>query len=650
MSRFLSLAAALLLFASSTLQAQQLPIEAFTQRPEAWDVSMSPSGKYIALAVPSQDGLETTLEVTDLATGKSQIMRFGRQQHVSNIVWTADDQLVVSRAEIDPLLARPQTMGELYTTDVNARNQDVLFGYVPDVGNKRGKRKDHGFSSIVKVLNAEPGMALVSYSCWDCGEEPDTVIFRVDTRSGERKEVERQRGRASFQFDQTGEARLRTLWDADDEPSLFYRRNKGDAWTPLPKSIAGRLIYGTSFAADNNTVYALVADGMEPAQAYRIDLAAGTRVKLAGNPEISVSNFMYEGLNGKPFAVVFNAAKPMLQYIDPDSDWAKLHAGLMNAFPGQMVSFRNFSRDGNKVLFSVWSDRNIGSYYIYDLGSKQMTKVIDYKPSLKPEALAPTRAFAFTSRDGAKLLGLYTANGTGPKPTVVLPHGGPFGVTDTWGFDSEVQFLANRGYAVLQINYRGSGGRGEGFERAGWRGWGTTLQNDITDGLKYVISQQWADPNRVCVFGASFGGYSALMQPILNPGMYKCAIGYVGVYDLPLMVKTDKDRGMSARSLRFFARTLGDDPQALAGISPTRHASELALPILLVHGREDQTANFNQFRAMESALRGTGHPPETYVAGGEGHGFYKPENQAELFRRLEAFLNKHIGPGASATP
>lgn len=635
----------LLLFTPLVL-AQQTSIEAFTQRPEAWEVSMSPSGKHVALAVPSADGLETTLEVTDIATGKSQIMRFGRQQHVSDILWTADEQLVVSRAEVDPLLARPQSGGELYSTDIHAKNQDVLFGYVPDRGNKRGKRKDHGWSEVVKVLTSEPGMALVSYTCWDCGEEPDTVIFKVDTRTGERKEVERQRGRANFQFDQTGEARLRTTWDDNDEPVQYYRHRKGDAWTPLPKSIAGRMIYGARFAEDNNTVYALVADALEPAQAYRIDLEAGTRTKLAGDPNVAVSNFMYEGIDGRPFAVYYDAAKPVVQYIDPESPWAKLHAALLKDFPGQMVTFKNYSRDGNKVLFTVWSDRNIGSYYIYDIAAKKMTLIIDFKPALKPEAMAQTRPFEFITRDGQKLYGFYTANGTGPKPTVVMAHGGPFGVYDNWGFEDDVQFLASRGYAVVQINYRGSGGRGEGFQRAGWLGWGTTLQNDITDGLRYVIAQHWTDPQRVCTYGASFGGYTALFQPILNPGMYQCAIGYVGVYDLPLMRKTDQSRGMPKRSLRFFDRTLGTDMNELARISPALRAKELTIPILLAHGRVDHTAYFNQLKAMQDPLTASGNPPETFVADGEGHGFYKPENRAELFRRMEAFLNRYIGPGA----
>lgn len=610
-------------------------------------MELSPSGEYIALATPSADGLETTLEVTRLSTGKSQIMRFGRQQHVSDIHWTADDQLVVSRAALEPLKARPVSRGELYTTNVVAKNQDVLFGFVPDNETKRGKRKDRGWSVIAKVLNDEPGMALVDFTCWDCGEEPDTVIFKVDTRTGERKEVERGNRLASYQFDKSGEPRFRTTWDENDEPVLAYRRSKGDAWQPLPKSIAGRLLYAARFAPDGNTVYALVTDELEPAQAYRIDLKAGTRTKLAGDPDVAVSDFLYSGLDGIPFAVTYDAAKPALQYIDPDSEWAKLHAGLMASFPGHMVSFNGFSRDGNKVLFTTWSDRDVGSYYLYDRTTRQAQKIIDYKPWLKPEAMAQTRPIEFTNRQGQKLFGFYTAKGEGPRPMVVMAHGGPFGIYDNWSFDEQVQFLASRGYAVLQVNYRGSGGRGEAFQRSGWQGWGTTLQDDITDGVRWAIDNKLADPARICTFGASFGGYTALIQPILNPGMYRCAIGYVGVYDLPLMRKTDKNMGQSKRNTRFFDRTLGTDMDALAKVSPVQRANDVQVPVMLVHGRDDKTADFNQFKSMEAALKAQGKRVETFVVDGEGHGFVKPENRAELYKRMEAFLGKYIGPGAA---
>ncbi|HZV24152.1 MAG TPA: prolyl oligopeptidase family serine peptidase, partial [Luteimonas sp.] len=280
-----------------------------------------------------------------------------------------------------------------------------------------------------------------------------------------------------------------------------------------------------------------------------------------------------------------------------------------------------------------------------DRVQKKAQKLVDYRPWLKPDTLAPTRPIEFTTRDGQKLFGFYTAKGNGPKPLVVMPHGGPIGPYDYWTFDRDAQFLASRGYAVLQVNYRGSGGRGEAFERAGWKQWGGTIQNDITDGVKWAIDNKLADADRICIYGASFGGYSAMMQPILNPGMYKCAVGYVGVYDM-VMLRKDVHDGGSKRSIRVNDRAIGTDPKVLADYSPALRAGEIKIPVMLVHGKDDQTAEFGQFKAMEAALRATGHPAETMVVAGEGHGFAKPENVAALYDKLAEFLDRYIGPDA----
>lgn len=643
------LAAALLAFASATATAQQVAIDDLARRSEVNEVSLSPTGEYVALAVPTADGMETQLQILKLdGSGDTQVLRLARQQHVTGIIWTGDEQLVVSRAKMEPLLARPYSLGELLTSDVRGDKQEMLFGYVPDNGNKRGRRKDEGFASIARVLNSEPGHALVEFECWNCGEDPDTVIFKVDTTTGERKEVERADGLASFAFDQTGEARLRTSWDDNDDPVLYYRPAKGADWAPLPKSIAGRQLYGARFDTDNNTVYALVSDKGEPAQLYRIDLAAGTRTKLAGRDDIAVSYLMYAGRDGMPFAAVYDAASPTIQYVDPKSEWAQLHAGLLKSFPGQMLTLNSFSRDGNKVLFGVWSDRNPGSYYVYDRAAKRASKIVDFSPWLKPERLAQARPLEFKARDGSKLFGFYTAPaGNGPRPLIVMPHGGPFGPYDQWGYDSDAQFFASRGYGVLQVNFRGSGGRGETFQRAAWKQWGGLIQDDIADGVKYAIGAGLADASRICIYGASFGGYSALMNPIRNPGMYKCAIGYVGVYDLELLRKTDGTTH-SKRGRRFLDRQVGTEEAMLQATSPAQQVAKIGVPVMLVHGSADATAKFDQYRAMERALKAAGHPYETMVVEGEGHGFYKPENRAELYRRMEAFLHKHLDAGAGA--
>lgn len=227
---------------------------------------------------------------------------------------------------------------------------------------------------------------------------------------------------------------------------------------------------------------------------------------------------------------------------------------------------------------------------------------------------------------------------------VLMPHGGPIGIQDDWFYDGDAQFLANRGYLVLQINFRGSGGRGVDFQQAGYRQWGGTIQNDLIDGVKWAIAQKYADPNRICIFGASFGGYSALMAPIRAPGMFKCAVGYAGVYDMALLYKKGDTR-QSEAGRNAMRAIMGADEKDLDANSPDKLADKIDVPVLLIHGEDDQRAPFAQFKAMTAALDAAHKPYQTLVKPGEGHGFYDEKNNIDLLNTLQAFLEKHIGKG-----
>jgi len=635
-----------LLCTASATAAAQVPVEDFARHEEISSASLSPTGEYVALAVPTEDGMETRLHVVRLDNGDTQVLRFARGQHVTDLVWSDDKQIVVARAKMEPLKARPYSYGELMSTDVNGRNQETLFAYVPDSGTRRGRRKDEGFASVVKVLEQEPGMVLVDFTAGaDSRRDEDrtTSIYKVDTRTGRREMLEQTRETATFQFDHSGRPRLRITTDDNDDPVLAYRPTPGSDWQPVPGSLAGYAMSLRYVAPDDNTAWAMIVDRDEPAQLYRVDLAKGTRERLAGRPDVEIASLMYAGHDGPPFAVVYREDKPMVQYLDTASEWAGLHAGLLKAFPGQMVSILEWTRDDRKLLFFAWSDRNPGSYYIFDRDTNRVRLVNALRPWMDAATLSPSRPVSFQSRDGLTLHGVYTAPaGDGPKPLVVLPHGGPHGPYDTWGYDSDVQFLASRGYAVLQVNYRGSGGRGRAFMERGYGEWGGKMQDDIADGVRWAIDEGLVDADRICTYGASYGGYAAMMQPIRYPELYKCAIGYVGVYDLEVM-KQEGDITDRASGRRYLDRVLGTDTARLKAWSPAQNVDSITIPVLLVQGNIDKRVPMEQFDALRKAFEARGVPVETLVARGEGHGFYKPENRAELYRRMEAFLDKYIG-------
>lgn len=603
------------------------------------------------MAVPLPDGVETQLQIVPLdGKGQAKVMRFGRQNHVTDIVWSSNDQIVVARAKKEPLEEAPRSQGELMSTDTAGKNQETLFAFQEYDGLRRSRRSDEGFASVVKVLHDEPNKVLVDFTAWPqrlSDEKLTTVIYKVDTVTGDRREIERTGETATFQFDYTGRARLKITYDLDDRPILMYRPGTGKEWIPVPKSLAGYRMRLAYVESDDNTAYAIISDHDEPGQLYKVDFSKGSRVRLAGRDDEEISGIMYAGFRGAPFAVTFSEAKPSIQYLDAGSDWAKLHAGLMKSFPGQMVTFHNWTRDNNKLLFSTWSDRNPGTYYLLDRGAGNKLQLVnEVMPWLRDTNLSPTRPISFQTRDGLTLHGLYTAPaGGGMRPLIVMPHGGPHGVHDSWGYDEDAQFLASRGYGVLQVNYRGSSGRGDKFEQDGFLEWGGKMQDDIADGVKWAIDSKVADPNRICTYGSSYGGYASLMQQIRFPELYKCAIGYVGVYDLQVMKKegdiTDRESGR-----RYLDRVLGTDPAKLKAWSPAQNVDKIKVPVLLVQGAIDKRVPMDQFNALKNAFKSAGMPVETMVAQGEGHGFYKPENRAELYRRMEAFLAKHIGPGA----
>jgi dipeptidyl aminopeptidase/acylaminoacyl peptidase len=323
--------------------------------------------------------------------------------------------------------------------------------------------------------------------------------------------------------------------------------------------------------------------------------------------------------------------------------------GLSKKFPNDFVDFTSFSEDGSKLVFLVSSDRNLGDYYLFDIEHHTIRKLFSVDHGIDRSKLGTRTPMRFTASDGTQLEAILTVPpgaSMNDLPMVLLPHGGPYEIRDDWFYDNDAQFLASRGYLVLQVNFRGSGGRGPGFVKAGYGQWGTRIQQDLIDGVKWAEAQHFADPKRVCVYGASFGGYSAMMSTIRAPGLFKCAVGYAGVYDLAMMY--DKgDTQESTMGVNYLHQAIGTDQAVLAANSPDKLADKIDVPVLLIHGEDDQRAPYAQAKAMRAALDAAHKPYEWLTKSGEGHGFYDQQNNVDRFNHLQAFLAKYIGPGVA---
>src|SRR5690606_29236319 len=320
-------------------------------------------------------------------------------------------------------------------------------------------------------------------------------------------------------------------------------------------------------------------------------------------------------------------------------------AGLLNAFPDHAVSFSGISRDGRFILLRRYSDVDPGAYFLFDRKSGEARFLLASMDWIDPAKMSPTRPISLTARDGTPLHGYLTVpRGEGRNlPLILHPHGGPHGVRDEWGFDPQVQFLANRGYAVLQINFRGSGGYGNAFERKGYRNWGTTMIDDMTDAVDWAVREGIADSSRVCTYGASYEGYAALQTVVREPDRYQCTIGYVGVYSLPLMFK-DGDIPEQESGRNFLNRVMPETVAEQQAQSPAFNVDRINIPVMLVQGAKDERVPISQYNLLKDRLTAAGKPPEvTVVEAKEGHGFYDYDNQVNLYTKMEAFLDKHLG-------
>jgi len=634
---------ALLLAASASVSAAPPASRLFAQHPQYSDVAMSPDGRHLAIATPVDK--RTDLVVLDLA-GKTEPkrLRYGTNEHIIRPQFVSDTRIVVGKGRKPDYLEGTVSIGELNATNIDLSEPKALFAYQEDDGNRKGRRKDQGFARVMSRLGRIENDVLVEFQSWDRSDN-STYIYRVDAGTGERKLIDTVRMyNAWVDADHDGRPRFAFAIDENREYDIRYRPTPESDWQDLPSSIAGLSMVLLAFEQDNNMAYASISDNGEPAALYRVDFKSGTREKLMANGDFDVGSLMVAGFDKTPFAIYADTPKPSVKYLDPTSEWAKLHAGLMKRFPGNLVAFSEFSRDEGKVLLAVYGDRNPGQYYLLDRKDNSLTLVYELFESLPPELLAPMRPIEVGTPDGVVLNGFLTVPtiGNAPFPMIVMAHGGPFGVSDHWGFDSDVQFLASRGYAVLQVNFRGSGGRGDKFERSGFREWGGKMMDDIAAGTYWAIAEKIADPERICTYGTSFGGYAAMMQPIRYPDLYRCAVGYVGVYDLNLMTKTgDINDTKSGRN--YIAEAIGTDEKSLADQSPVDLVDKLKVPVLLIHGKVDHRVPIAHLDALESALKNAGRPPETLVKSAEAHGFYSVDNRIELYDTLERFLAKHIG-------
>ncbi len=616
------------------------------------NIKISPKGTYAAATVPRGD--KTLLIV--IKPGQQEpygLVNFRESNtHVVDFWWVNDERILFTVGEKAGGLERPVSFGEIWGTNADGAKQGLVAGARASAkgAQARGKGSTQVALSMLDSLPDEEDYVLVSTTPFSAGEIPYTSVERMNVYTGVRQPVTRAPSRgAGFTSDQKGRIRFAQGLNREYKSVLYYREHDKADWQLInDESVSGLIVSALDFSADDKYAYLQSQEKTGPDSIMEFDTATKTMQRVTRDDLVDPAGLIYAIGKRHPIGVMFMDGKPRFEYFNEKSRDAQIHKSLQEGFGGESVIGGTFTQDGKQALLSVSSDKNPGEIFLYNTDTGKATRLMSRADWLDRKRLGEMRPIVFTSRDGRKMEAFLTLppGSDGKKlPMIVNPHGGPFGPKDEWGYSTEPQLMAAHGYAVLQVNFRGSGGYGKEFMEAGYKQWGGTMQDDLTDATQWAIREGIADAKRICIYGGSYGGYASLMGVAKEPDLYQCAVGYVGVYDMR-MLWGQGDISKSSFGKDFLSYAVGKDQLDTA--SPNKQVERIKVPVFLAAGGADIRAPQSHSEVMEKALKGAGKYVESLYYPTEGHGFAKEENNREYYARLFTFFHRHIGGRAPA--
>ncbi len=633
-----------------------IPVEEFARHPQYDEVQISPDGEYLAVAA-GVDG-KRVLSLIRLADMHGVNVRPRGADELAGFTWAGPRRLLYSVGTRVGGLERPVSTGEIFGVDADGGNAAVLFGFRIDnkqAGTNLNKALPEKASArIVSTLPDDPAHVVIAVTRWNGGGDTTMPeLRRLDVRDGTTVPMFLAPLREpEFLADHRGNVRFAYGEDAKGNFLVFHREAKTDGWEPVLDEQRDRR-RAVPLAFDRTDVRAYWGCGSTDAVGALCTWTPDERhFDAVWSDRDAAIDELVTSLDGRDVVGVRTMpGRVNLGVLDRQADSIALLRSLMDQFAGDDVRIVSASRDGSRAVVLVESDVNPGEYYLYDRKSHQVSLLMQRWPALKPGDLAPMEPIEFKTRDGLVLCGYLTRPPGQAEaknlPLVVLVHGGPYGARDRWAYDPDTQLLASRGYAVLRVNFRGSGGRGYGFVRAGHGEWGGRMQDDLTDATRWAIEQGIADPQRIGIMGASYGGYAALEGAVEEPDLYRCAIGYAAPYDLRMLLHGG-DVAQRTSGANFLKRVLGEDEALLAARSPITRLDRLKASVMLIVGGADRRVPPEQGVALHMALEKRGIAHAYLYERSEGHGFWNEANRTAMYRKLLDFLDVHIGRKASA--
>jgi dipeptidyl aminopeptidase/acylaminoacyl peptidase len=617
--------------------AQAAPLEAYGRLPAISEVALSSDGERLAFVAEVQD--KRRVVAFDLKTGKTLAGATVGGAKVRGVRWAGDQSVIVMTS----------TAASLHTYGVDLAEWDLPQLLDLKTGQVsmlvKSQRRMVGGALHSPVIREFPDRAVAYVDSAVDNGEIQIAMFSVDLTSGKTSmSYTVSPNVRDWVLSPEGEPVGRGLFDGDTG-KFRIELGKGRAWKTIYRdenSIGRTRLVGLG----RDGVKFLVSQGDADGRAALAELdAAGTLTPLKAPPD--ASQIFFNRRTQALAALGYGGDDP--RYAFYDRTLAERWSAILGLFPETRLQLVDFDAEMKRLLVYVEADHNAGSYHVVDFRGEapKALGVGSAYPGLKPDDLSEVRRVAFKATDGLELDGYLTLpNGRSPKalPLIVLPHGGPES-HDEPGFDWWSQALASRGYAVLRVNFRGSDNKDAAFRNAGFGEWGGKMQTDLSDGVRHLANQGLIDPKRVCIMGASYGGYAALAGPTLDPGVYRCAVSVSGVSDLKGMLAEERADGNKA-GVRYWRKFMGvdEDPSLAVQRSPLRLAKQVDAPILLLHGLDDSVVPFEQSKRMADALKAAGKPHRFVPLHNEDHWLSREDTRQRMLAEAVAFVEQYNPP------
>ena len=631
-NKLLTLTGTLLLFLMINLMniqpmmaQNQIPLEDFFKNPEKSGYQISPDGKYYSYLAPYENRMN--IFVQKIGKDKADRLTSETDRDIAGYYWANDNRILYLKdSGGDENFA-------LYGVDKNGKNQKCLTCF------------EGVLTQIIDDLKDIPDEMIIGLN----KRNPQIFApYRLNINTGEMQMLAENPGNIQgWMTDHDGKLRIAMAIVDGVNTQLLYRDTEEEEFQPTLTTNFKESVYPQFFDFNNKNVYAGSNLGRDKSAGVIFDPKTGKEVEtIYENDKYDVSDVSYSRKRKVLTAASYISWKRERHFFD--DQMANIFEKLNNKLKGYEISMSGSNDDEDMYIVRTYSDKSLGAYYLYDVKKDELTKIHEVSPWIDEKQMASTYPIEYTARDGMIIPGYLTLpNGLTPEsaksiPMVINPHGGPW-ARDNWGWNPEIQFLANRGFGVLQMNFRGSTGYGREFMEKSFGQWGLTMQNDITDGVYWLINKGIADKNRIAIYGASYGGYATLQGIVVTPTLYAAAVDYVGVSNLFTFMQTVPPYWKPLLDMMYemVGNPVTDSVQFKA-TSPALNADKMMTPLFVAQGANDPRVNIDESDQIVEALRQRGIEVEYMVKDNEGHGFHNEENRFDFYRAMEKFLKAHL--------